>query len=55
MEIGLGELEFHGLEMRDEVFNIDNLVRHTGFIPNISFEEGIQRTLKWIVKGMNNE
>ena len=55
MEIGLGELEFHGLEMRDEVFNIDNLVRDTGFIPNISFEEGIQRTLKWIVKGMNNE
>lgn len=48
MDLGLGELEFHGLEMTEEMLNIETLIRDTGFIPNISFEKGIERTMQWI-------
>lgn len=48
--LGLGELEFNGLEIAEENLNIDTLVNDTGFTPEISFEEGIRRTLKWIIR-----
>lgn len=50
MKLGLGELEFHGLEMPESMFNIDSLVTDTGFAPEITFEAGIRRTLEWIKK-----
>ena len=46
----MNELEFHGLEMTEKMLNIDSLVRDTGFNPEIEFEEGIRRTLEWIVR-----
>ncbi len=50
MKLGLGELEFHGLEMTEEMLNIDTLISDTGFSPEITFEAGIKRTLEWIRK-----
>ena len=50
MKLGLGELEFHGLEMTEEMLNIDTLISDTGFSPEITFEAGIKRTLEWIKK-----
>lgn len=50
MQLGMNELEFHGLEMTEKMLNIDSLVRDTGFNPEIEFEEGIRRTLEWIVR-----
>lgn len=50
MKLGLGELEFRGLEMSEVMLNIDTLVKDTGFHPEITFETGIKRTLEWIKK-----
>lgn len=50
MKLGLGDLEFHGLEMSEPMFNIDALIEDTGFTPKIPFEAGIRRTLEWIKK-----
>ncbi len=50
MKLGLGELEFHGLEMPESMLNIDALVADTGFVPEVTFETGIKRTLEWIKK-----
>ena len=50
MKLGLGELEFCGLEMKETTLNIDSLVADTGFVPNVRFEDGIKRTLEWIKK-----
>ena len=50
MQLGLGELEFRGLEMTAEMLDISSLVRDTGFTPAVTFESGIRRTLKWIIK-----
>lgn len=48
MKLGLGELEFHGLEMTEDMLNIESLTKDTGFKPEITFEAGIRRTLEWI-------
>ncbi len=48
IKLGLGELEFHGLEMTEDMLNIDSLTKDTGFKPEITFEAGIRRTLEWI-------
>ena len=48
IKLGLGELEFHGLEMTEDMLNIDSLTKDTGFKPEITFESGIWRTLEWI-------
>lgn len=48
MNLGLGELEFHGLEMTEDMLNTEALVKDTGFMPGISFVAGIRRTLAWI-------
>lgn len=48
-KLGLGDLPFNGFEMTDEMLDISLLAADTGFAPRISFEEGIKRTLKWII------
>lgn len=54
MELGLGDIEFTGLEMTKDMFDISSLVEDTGFAPEIEFEAGITRTLEWVKKGRNN-
>ncbi|NBJ92538.1 NAD-dependent epimerase/dehydratase family protein [Parablautia muri] len=53
MQLGLGELEFHGLEMTREMLDISSLVNDTGFTPAVTFEAGIKRTFEWIKKEDN--
>lgn len=48
MELGLGELEFHGIEMTEAMLSIDSLVGDTGFVPEVDFKTGIKRTFEWI-------
>lgn len=55
MELRLGELEFTGLEMTEEMLNIDSLKKDTGFEPQISFEKGIERTLNWVKENNREE
>lgn len=47
-KLGLGDLPFNGLEMTKEMLDISTLTEDTGFVPKISFEDGIKRTLQWI-------
>lgn len=48
MKLGLGELEFQGLELTKEMLDISSLTRDTEFKPEITFEAGIRRMLEWI-------
>lgn len=48
IEIGLGEIPFNGVSLTYNEFNIYAVKEDTGFIPMVSFAEGIQNTIKWI-------
>ena len=45
---GLGEIPFEGVSLTYEEFDIYALKRDTGFEPQVSFNEGIQQTIKWL-------
>lgn len=48
IEIGLGEISFNGVSLTYNEFNIHAVKEDTGFVPTVSFAEGIQKTIKWI-------
>lgn len=48
IEIGLGEIPFNGVSLTYNEFNIYAVKEDTGFIPEVSFAEGIKNTIKWI-------
>ena len=48
VEIGLGELPFSGVSLTYREFDIHAVEKDTGFVPEVSFEEGIRRTAEWI-------
>ena len=48
MEIGLGELPFSGVSLTYREFDIHAVEKDTGFVPEVSFEEGIRKTAAWI-------
>ena len=51
--IALGEIDFTGVSLDYQEFDIQKLNRDTGFEPQIDFEEGIYDTMNWI-KEMNH-
>lgn len=48
IEIGLGEIPFNGVSLKYNEFNIHAVKEDTGFVPKVSFADGIQNTIKWI-------
>lgn len=48
IEIGLGEIPFHGVSLSYDEFDIEAVKKDTGFIPAVSFAEGIRNTVEWI-------
>ena len=46
--IGLGELPFNGESLSFKEFDINAVRTDTGFVPQVSFVEGIKRTIEWI-------
>ena len=48
IEIGLGELPFNGVSLSYKEFDINAVKNDTGCIPEVSFQEGINRTIAWI-------
>lgn len=48
IEIGLGEIAFNGVSLTYNEFNINAVKEDTGFVPEVSFADGIQNTIKWI-------
>lgn len=51
IEIGLGEVPYFDKQVMYLCADISNLTRDTGFVPQISFEEGIRRTIDWYKEG----
>jgi len=48
-----GSVPFEGVELKKEFFSINKLTIHTGFIPKVSFQYGIEQTQSFI-KGLLN-
>ena len=47
IEIGFGEIPYYDKQVMYLCADIENLTADTGFQPEISFEEGIRRTVEW--------
>ena len=47
-EPGLGEIPFTGVSLTYREFDVTAVKNDTGVIPEISFREGIKRTLEWM-------
>lgn len=54
MEIGLGEIPFHGISLSYEEFDRNAVKDDTGFVPQVSFAEGIRNTVDWLREVMEN-
>lgn len=54
MEIGLGEIPFHGVSLSYEEFDRNAVRDDTGFVPQFSFAEGIRNTAAWLREAMKN-
>lgn len=52
IEIGFGEVPYYDKQVMYLCADIENLQRDTGFQPEISFEEGIRRTVQWYKEEM---
>lgn len=48
IHIGLGEIPFNGVSLTYREFNINAVKEDTGFIPAVSFREGIKNTITWL-------
>ena len=47
LDVGIGEREYNEGQVMHLVADITDLTADTGFVPEVSFEEGIRRTTEW--------
>lgn len=52
IEIGFGEIPYYDKQVMYLCADIENLTRDTGFVPEISFEQGVQETVNWYKEEM---
>lgn len=50
IDIGIGEIQFNGSFLSYNEFDIHSVKKDTGFVPTVSFAEGIQNTIAWMKK-----
>lgn len=48
IEIGLGEVPYGSQQVMYLCADISDLTKDTGFVPSITFEEGIEETIEWM-------
>ena len=48
IELSFGEVPFQGALLKYDEFDTNKLFEEFGFIQNINFEQGIEKTVKWI-------
>ena len=48
IKLGLGEIPFQGVSLTYKEFDVNAVRRDTGFVPEVTFEEGIRNTIAWI-------
>ena len=51
--LGFGQITSNVVSLPREVFDMTELAADTGFVPAVPFEEGIERTARWIKMTMN--
>ncbi len=51
LKLKIGAKEYSPNQVMNLCADISDLTRDTGFVPEISFEEGIKRTIKWYKEG----
>lgn len=51
-EIGLGEFPFNGVSLTYKELDIDAVRKDTGFVPKVTFSEGIKKTAEWLKGAM---
>ena len=47
LELGIGDVPSMSNQSFSSCVNIYDLIRDTGFKPQVSFREGIEKTIKW--------
>lgn len=47
LEIGIGELDYYPNQVMNLCADISELTEDTGFVPEISFKDGIRKTIEW--------
>lgn len=53
IDLHLGAVPFHGIPLPAEAYDASKLAEDTGFRSEISFKEGIQRTVRWLKREEN--
>lgn len=48
IKIGLGEIPVNGVSLTYKEFDVQAVRNDTGFVPSVSFKEGIKKTIEWI-------
>lgn len=48
IELHLGAVPFNGVEQPESVYDCSKLIRDTGYSPEMTFQEGIRPTVKWL-------
>ena len=48
MEMSFGEMKSEGFKLQKDMLDITELMNDTGFVPQVTFPEGIRRTMEWI-------
>lgn len=48
IELFFGEIPFNGVSLNKEQLSCDKLMKDTGYMPKIDFEEGIKMTVGWL-------
>lgn len=48
IQLNLGAVPFNGVAQPESTFDCNSLVNDTGYMPRVSFEDGIKTTVKWI-------
>lgn len=52
--LGFGKVTSNVISLPIETFDVEKLKRDTGFEPLVSFEDGVERTARWIQKDAGN-
>lgn len=48
IQIGLGEIPFKGVSLTYKEFDINAVKNDTGFVPEVTFKDGINNTIAWL-------
>ena len=48
IKLGIGDLEFNGVSLSYQEFDVEAVKKDTGFEPSVTFAEGIKKTINWL-------